>query len=197
MIMEDKEKQQVEEPQQATVEDLLPAVRQHDDQLITEILQESDLDKLKDLTHAFNAFQTKRQILRVSALNDVQDALVQQMADRLRQQPHNFDNKDIALWMKTVQQAMDSAKQEIDSIDDVPTITYQNNTQINVNVEDSLSRESREKILGVLNQILQTSDITVPGTVYLNDEISEDSSINNEINLGDSDNNGNKEDSSS
>lgn len=194
--MEDKEKQQVEEPQQTTVEDLLPAVRQHDDQLITEILQESDLDKLKDLTHAFNAFQTKRQILRVSALNDVQDALVQQMADRLRQQPHNFDNKDIALWMKTVQQAMDSAKQEIDSIDDVPTITYQNNTQINVNVEDSLSRESREKILGVLNQILQTSDITAPGTVYLNDEISEDSSINSEINLGDGDNNGNKEDSS-
>ena len=169
--MEDKEKQQVEESQLMTTEDLLPAVRQHDDQLITEILQESDLSKLKDLTHAFNAFQTKRQILRVSALNDVQDALVQQMADRLRQQPHNFDNKDIALWMKTVQQTMDSAKQEIDSIDDVPTITYQNNTQINVNVEDNLSRESREKILDVLNQILQVSDITVPGGVYPSDEI--------------------------
>lgn len=194
--MEDKEKIQVEEPQQVTAEDLLPAVRQHDDQLITEILQESDLNKLKDLTHAFNAFQTKRQILRVSALNDVQDALVQQMADRLRQQPHNFDNKDIALWMKTVQQTMDSAKQEIDSIDDVPTITYQNNTQINVNVEDNLSRESREKILDVLNQILQASDITVPGSVYPSDEIPEESAINDKINLGDSDNNGNKEDSS-
>lgn len=191
--MDEQQKQStevVEAPQDKTPEELLPEVRKHDDQLVSQILQESDIDRLKDLTHAFNAFQTKRQVLRVSALNDVQDALVQQMADRLRQQPHNFDNKDIALWMKTVQQTMDSAKQEIDNIDDVPAITYQNNTQINVNVEDTLSRESREKILDVLDQILKTSDIPAPGSVYMVDEISEDSSPDKSENISGEDNNG-------
>ena len=51
-------------------------VKEKDNELINAIMQESDVDRLKDLTHVFNAFQTKRQILRVNALNDVQDALV-------------------------------------------------------------------------------------------------------------------------
>lgn len=136
----------------------LQAVKDKDDALVQKILQEDDVDNLKDLTRQFNVFQAKRQVLRVNTLNDVQDALVQQMLDRLEQQPHNFDNKDIALWVKTVQSAMESSKKGIEEVDTIPTIVHQNNTQINVNVEDTLSRESREKILSVLDKILGESD---------------------------------------
>ena len=55
---------------------LIEEVKSKDNALIDTILQEDNIDKLKDLTHLFNAYQTKRQILRVNALNDVQDALV-------------------------------------------------------------------------------------------------------------------------
>lgn len=176
--------------QQLPSVELLPVVKQQDDKLISEILQESDVDKLKDLTHLFNAFQTKRQVLRVNALNDVQDALVQQMADRLREQPHNFANADIAAWLKTTQLALDSARRDIGTIDDVPTITYQNNTQINVNVEDTLSRESREKILDVLNQILSSSKITPSNGVYPTEDVPQETvQVNNEGDI----NNGSKE----
>ena len=125
-----------------------------DEQLIEEILQETDAEKLKDLTNLFNIFQTKREVLRVNKLNDVQDALVQQMLDRLEQQPHNFDNKDIALWVKTVQLAKESSRQSLEKVEAIPTIVHQNNTQVNINVEESLSRESRERVLSVLNTIL-------------------------------------------
>ena len=64
---------------------LIDTVKEKDNELIDTILQETDIDKLKDLTHVFNAFQAKRQILRVNALNDVQDALVAQMARRLQE----------------------------------------------------------------------------------------------------------------
>ena len=151
--------------------------------------------KEKDnLTHVFNAFQAKRQILRVNALNDVQDALVAQMARRLQETPNNFNNNDIAMWMKTVQQTLDSAQNSVKSIDDVPAIVNQNNTQINVNVEDNLSRESREKIMDALQAILGSVENAGKEIVsYDDNEVQEGNSI--EINLGDSDNYGNKEDS--
>ena len=131
-------------------------LKQSDDALISEIVKETDADRLKDLTHLFNLFQTKRHILRVNTLNDVQDALVHQMLDRLAQQPHNFNNSDIAAWMKTVQQAIESSQKSIEQVDSVPTIVTQNNNTQNVNISivDSLDRDSRERILEVLNIIL-------------------------------------------
>lgn len=176
--------------------DRMVEIKKADNALIDDIVKTDDVDELKDLTHLFNAFQTKRHILRVNALNDVQDALVAQMAERLKSQPHNFNNNDIANWMKTVQQAMDSSQRSIEAIDETPAIVHQNNTQVNINIEDTLSRESREKILDVINNILQNSNNGESDSVYTNDEITEESQINTENNLGDI-TNGNKEDSNS
>lgn len=152
--MSDEEKKEQPTEVATTTKTTLQEVKEHDEQLIEEILQETDAEKLKDLTNLFNIFQTKREVLRVNKLNDVQDALVQQMLDRLEQQPHNFDNKDIALWVKTVQLAKESSRQSLEKVETIPTIVHQNNTQVNINVEESLSRESRERVLSVLNTIL-------------------------------------------
>ena len=176
--------------------DRMVEIRKADDALIDDIVKTDDVDELKDLTHLFNAFQTKRHILRVNALNDVQDALVAQMAERLKSQPHNFNNNDIANWMKTVQQAMDSSQRSIEAIDETPAIVHQNNTQVNINIEDTLSRESREKILDVINNILQNSNNGESDGVYTNDEIVEESQINSENSLGEN-TDGNKENSNS
>ena len=186
--MEEEEKNEL----QTLEEDrnLIAEVKEKDTALINNILQEDNIDKLKDLTHLFNAYQTKRQILRVNALNDVQDALVAQMATRLQNLPNNFNNTDIAAWMKTVQQALDSTHEKIQEIDDTPTIVNQTNTQINVNVEDTLSRESREKIMDALQVILGSVNNTDTNDVLIFDS---DNPIKND--LGDSNNNGNEEDS--
>ena len=175
---------------------LIAEVKEKDNELIDNILQETNIDKLKDLTHLFNAYQTKRQILRVNALNDVQDALVAQMAARLQNLPNNFNNNDIAVWMKTVQQALDSTHEKIQEIDDTPTIVNQNNTQINVNVEDTLSKESREKIMDALQAILGSVKNPEINDVLVSDNEIQEESNTDENNLGEIDNYGNKEDSS-
>ena len=105
-----------------------------------------------------------------------------------------LEHNDIAMWMKTVQQALDSTQINIKGIDDVPTIVNQNNTQINVNVEDNLSRESREKIMDALQAILGSVESNGQDMVLENDNKIQEDNIEN--NLGDIDNNGNKEDSS-
>ena len=145
---------------------------------LEKLIQEDDLDKVKDLTHLFNVYQTKRNAIRISALNDVQDALVQQMLERLRKYPDNFANKDIADWMKTVQAVMESNTEKVEHLDNIPAITYQQNNQVNVNVPDTLSRESREKIINVVESLLKSVQSSGEDTVYTDGltEIEEDSS---------------------
>lgn len=162
--------------------DLLPAAQEKQDEILSELVQANDMEKIKDLTHLFNAHQAKRNALRINALNDVQDALVQQMADRLKKTPDNFNNTDIANWMKTVQQVMDTSQKTVEQVDTIPAITYQqtNNTQVNVSVVDSLSRESRTRITDAIQKILQNVQNSTNEAVQEADElVAEPVDINN------------------
>lgn len=166
-----------EEKKLLTTEELLPIAKAKQTELINTILEEENIDELKNLTHLFNAHQTKRQILRTNALNDVQDALVDQMLTRLNKRPDNFDNSDIASWMKVVQQALDNSQRNISQIDTVPTINVQNN-QINIGSVESLSKEERDRVSDVLKQILKSKSEVVD----LNDsDIVLDDDTNNSI----------------
>lgn len=153
--------------------DLLPAAQEKQDEILSELVQADDMEKIRDLTHLFNAHQAKRNALRINALNDVQDALVQQMADRLKKTPNNFNNTDIANWMKTVQQVMDTSQKTVEQVDTIPAITYQqtNNTQVNVSVVDSLSRESRTRITDAIQKILQNVQNSTDEAVQEADEL--------------------------
>ena len=155
--------------------DVKLSLQKQDQALIDDIVEETDVDKLKDLTHLFNAFQAKRQVLRVNALNEVQDALIEQMVRRLKETPHNFDNKDIANWMKVVQLAMDSSQKNIEGIDTIPAITYQQNNQLNIHVDaaSQLSKDSRDKITSIIQQIMNSTNNT-GSTPVLEEELEED-----------------------
>lgn len=132
------------------------------DEVLAKLVKETDLDKVKDLTHLFNTYLAKRNAIRMTALNDVQDALVRQMLERLQKYPDNFANKDIADWMKTVQAALAASSEKVEQLDDIPTITYQQNTQVNVNIVDSLSRESRARVMSAVEEFLKQAQNT-PG----------------------------------
>ena len=136
--------------------DLLLSAQKEEDKLMNSIVEETDAEKLKDLTHLFNVYQTKRQALRMGALNDVQDALASQMLERLTRYPDNFSNGDIASWMKIVQGVIDSSRTSMEQIDNIPTITYQQNNNLNVTIGSELSRESRERALEAVKLLLQS-----------------------------------------
>lgn len=150
---------------------LLPLAQKQQSEVLGQLIQTQEIDQVKDLTHLFNVSQTKRNALRIQALNDVQDALVRQMADRLAKQPDNFNNADIANWMKVVQQVMDTSQKGVDQVSTLPAITYQqtNNTQVNVSVADTLSRESRDRITDAVQKILQNIQNEQSDPVYVDD----------------------------
>lgn len=158
--------------------DLKSIAQNKQNEVLAKLVEEEDLDKIKDLTHLFNVNQTKRNALRVNTLNDVQDALVNQMLERLSKHPDNFDNRDIADWMKTIQMVIDNNSKSVAQVDDIPTITSQQNTQVNINIVDSMSRESRERIMEVIEQL--KNGVLEDGIDDENDVIVEDITEENE-----------------
>ena len=155
------EPEETQNPQEKVEETKAPTLvelnQEKQAEALVKLINEDDLDKVKDLTHLFNVYQAKRNALRINALNDVQDALVQQMIERLTKYPDNFNNKDISDWMKTIQAVMESSNEKIAQVDTIPAITYQQNNQVNVNISDTLSRESREKVVGVIEALLRNA----------------------------------------
>ena len=60
--------------------------------LANQIINESDIDKVKNLTALFNLNQAKKNVLRVMKYNSLLDAISDQMTERIEQRPGEFSN---------------------------------------------------------------------------------------------------------
>ena len=129
------------------------------------IIQENDSEKLKDLTHMFNILQAKKNVIRAGKLDAIYDKAVDILETKIA---HNSfeDNDEFLSAFKAVEGALNRAESKVNLVDETPAISLvqQNNTQINVNSIDSLSKESRDRILKAIKAITnpeQTEDIVV------------------------------------
>ena len=125
--------------------------------LVNEVLEEPDVSKTKDLISLFNWNMSKKNMLRILKLNNLYDDVTDQMIKRFAYKPDQFSNDDLLNYMKTVQGAITSSSKMIEEMEEPAPAIIQNNTQINVNVGDSFSRESRERILAAIQATLQAA----------------------------------------
>ena len=128
----------------------LTPVIEKNNELTKSIIVEEDTKKLNNLIQLFNTNQIKRNIIRSATLNDVLDGVAVQMKKRIEDHPDNFSNSEITEWLKTAQSVLD--KKENYNIDNIAPIQL-NQVNINLNPEDKLSRESRDKIIDIINNI--------------------------------------------
>ena len=77
------------------------------------------------------------------------------MLERFEKKPGEFSNSDLINYLQVTQNAIDRANKSISLIDENPAITL---NQVNINVTDNLSRESRTKIEDAVKAILQKSE---------------------------------------
>lgn len=133
--------------------------------LVQKILDEDDVDKVKDLTALFNLNQAKKNAVRVMKLNALLDTVSDKMIDRFERYPDNFSNKDLLDYMQVTQSAIDRANKYLGTVDETPAI--QMNQQINVNINQPLDRDSREKVADAVRSILsKIKNIEDPG-IYI------------------------------
>lgn len=125
-----------------------------------QIIEEQDINKVKDLTHLFNLNLTKMGVIRAIKQNELLDTIIDRSTERFEKTPDNFSNTDLLNYMKVVQDSIDKTNKTIGLVDETPAIQIIKNE---VNIEDnSLNRESRRKVLEYINNVLsqaQSEDV--------------------------------------
>lgn len=122
--------------------------------LTKQILSETDESKSKDLIHLFNLNQSKKNVLRSTKYSDMLELVIKQMIERITKTPDNFSNDDLLKFFAAVNTALGKINDSIGQIDETPAIQINNNTQINVQSEDKLSREEKERTIDAVKALL-------------------------------------------
>ena len=118
------------------------------------ILDEQDVDKVKDLTNLFNLNSQKRNVMRVIKMNQLLDTVTDKVIERFEKRPENFSNEDLIKYMQVTENAIDRANKQLNLVDETPPIQLMQNNQVNINVGVDLDRESRERVLERVQSIL-------------------------------------------
>ena len=119
------------------------------------ILNEQDIDKVKDLTHLFNLNQSKKNVLRVMRLNGLLDKVSDQIIERFEKRPGEFSNSDLLQYMQVVQASIDRANKSVNLVEEAPIISLnQQNINVNINKADELDRESKNRVIDAVTALL-------------------------------------------
>ena len=123
------------------------------------IINETDINKVKDLTHLFNLNQSKKNVLRVMKLNGLLDTVSDKIIERFEKYPDNFSSADLLNYLQVTQNAIDKANKTLNLVDETPAIQVQQNNQVNVNIVDSYDKESRDRIMNFIKNVLESQSI--------------------------------------
>ena len=114
------------------------------------IITEKDPSKLQDLTNLFKQNQLKKNLLRTNKLNNLLELIDDEVAMRVSTRPDEIRDQDLLNYMKTTQQ---SIQDSFNTFEQMPVIQV-NNIENSVNINNGLSKESREVVINKVNEIL-------------------------------------------
>ena len=130
--------------------------------LLNQIIKETSVSKVNDLTELFNINQNKKTMARMDKMSDLLDLLTDKLIERVTKRPDELSHKDILDAMKTASDMIDKGNKQINNQENVPLIQI-NNQDNSVNVDTSLgdlkTRESRERVKSAVAAVLQNLDL--------------------------------------
>ena len=124
--------------------------------IIEQIIAETDEQKVRDLTHMFNANQNKKTMARVNKLSDLLDTITDQALERFTARPDEISNKELFDGLKVVQDLIERGQKQVSGAGETPLIQInQQNNEVNVgNTTSNLNRDSRERVKAAVMSIL-------------------------------------------
>ena len=130
-----------------SLQDVNNTLSEQTEDIAKQIVNETSLQGVQDLTHLFNVAQVKKQVLRNLTYNQLLDKITNQMDERLEKRADQFSNKDLLDYAKVVQDGIDKAQKQIQSIDTTPAIQVNTQNNIVIQAGDDLDRESRQRVM--------------------------------------------------
>ena len=123
-------------------------------EITNQIISEKDPSKIDDLTQLFLLNKKKKDLVRINKLSNLIDVIDDEVIARFEEEPESFDNDQLIKYMSSTQQIVNSTLQGINS---TPAILI-NNQKNEIHINDSgLNRESRAKVLEVIDNILKNN----------------------------------------
>lgn len=142
--------------------------------ITSKLLEATDSEEVKKVLKLFNLTALKKQALAANKLYEIQDKVNEEALERVSQMPDEISNKDLISYMSAVQNQLKQVTEQISNIDNIPTIqSAQQINTVNINVETSsiatqitsMSKESREKTLKAIDQILMMAKEQAENTI--------------------------------
>lgn len=119
-------------------------------------------EELEDLYNKFKVSNIKKEVFRLNKLNTLLDTTLDVANERITYRRDELSNKEIVDYMNAFQGQIEKTNTSLNNNSNNVNLYQQNNTaNINVNIDNSnqeLSRESREKILSLVKDILKDSN---------------------------------------
>jgi len=128
------------------------------EEIVARINETQDIEELKRLANLFGISMTKKEIARVSMQSDLMDLLLKSAGDRIRENGEYMSNDEIREFYGLFQANIDRSRKSLGTEVDEASTAYTNNTQVNITVNNNgseLSRESRDRIIDVVNMLLE------------------------------------------
>lgn len=123
--------------------------------LTNQIVGETDTSKLNDLTKLFELNRKKKDIVRANKLSNLLTMIDDEIVTRVSTTPDLIKDQDLVKYMQSAQEAI-SAGSEAGT--QITQINITNNTDVNVTNTPQLSRESRQRVLNAVQEILGNID---------------------------------------
>ena len=127
-------------------------------ELSKEIAKAENKTELDSLYDMFKINDTKKNIFRINKLNNLLDKVTDEAMTRFENRPGEMSNKEVIDYMNAIQNQIERKKNTVDSIKEINAVQVNNTVNVNINNEVStLSRESREKIIDAIKNILTST----------------------------------------
>lgn len=167
--MNDEKLIENEEKEISTV-DLNKSLAESTIKIVEQIVGETDTENIKDLTNIFNLNQQKKNIIRLTQLNDLMDKVNEEALNRFESDRSEITNKELLDFMKVVQNNIDVSQRNITEASTRPMIQINQQNNFDMNISD----ESKTKILDTVNAILQMSSVNTAESNIIDADIIEE-----------------------
>lgn len=127
-------------------------------QLVDQLIKEDDPNKTKEMINLFNINIAKKNTLRVIKANEVLDKVNDEVYKRISERPDGITDKDLISYMNAAQLQIDKSLDKINSVGEIPVIQVNQDNSVNINVGESLSKDSRDRVLKVVQELLKNND---------------------------------------
>lgn len=113
----------------------------------------AEAESMSDFLPLFNASIAKKQALRVLKREEILDKVTEKIGERLDKRPDEITMAELSAIDKTMGEQKAKELAIVNSATDAPGITL-NQNNINVTVNDGMSRESRERVIDAVKELL-------------------------------------------